>query len=157
MMTYRNKTRSSRSRRFCFRIAVSSTMWRTKSSAPLNLKSPIRCPKFAQNDFVGIRIYRAFYFIICEHVYQMSSQTPESPPIDVAAMSAQAALHAQQLQLITSFWQTQLHAIETMEYDYKTHSLPLARIKKVMKVEDDMKVVCTILIICNLHQLIYLV
>lgn len=41
--------------------------------------------------------------------------------------------------LLNSFWQTQLQIIEESELDFKNFPLPLARIKKVMKVDDDVK------------------
>ena len=41
--------------------------------------------------------------------------------------------------LLNSFWQTQLQIIEESELDFKNYALPLARIKKVMKVDDDVK------------------
>jgi nuclear transcription factor Y gamma len=44
-----------------------------------------------------------------------------------------------QFSLLNSFWQTQLQIIEESELDFKNYSLPLARIKKVMKTDDDVK------------------
>lgn len=41
--------------------------------------------------------------------------------------------------LLNSFWQTQLQIIEESELDFKNFALPLARIKKVMKVDDEVK------------------
>lgn len=41
--------------------------------------------------------------------------------------------------LLNSFWQTQLQIIEESELDFKNYALPLARIKKVMKVDDEVK------------------
>jgi hypothetical protein len=41
--------------------------------------------------------------------------------------------------LLNSFWQTQLQIIEESELDFKNFALPLARIKKVMKVDEDVK------------------
>ena len=46
---------------------------------------------------------------------------------------------AQHLPLITNFWQAQLHNIEHGELDFKNYQLPLARIKKVMKTDEDVK------------------
>ena len=43
------------------------------------------------------------------------------------------------ISLLNSFWQTQLQIIEESELDFKNFALPLARIKKVMKVDDDVK------------------
>lgn len=43
--------------------------------------------------------------------------------------------------ILQSFWQGQLHAIEQGELDFKTFQLPLARIKKVMKTDEDVKMI----------------
>jgi len=51
----------------------------------------------------------------------------------------QASLAAQHLPLLTNFWQAQLQTIEHGELDFKNYKLPLARIKKVMKTDDDVK------------------
>lgn len=42
--------------------------------------------------------------------------------------------------LINAFWQGQLSEIESGLSDFKFHQLPLARIKKVMKADEDVKV-----------------
>jgi hypothetical protein len=47
---------------------------------------------------------------------------------------------ANPMMLLQNFWQSQLAAIEHGELDFKTFQLPLARIKKVMKTDDDVKV-----------------
>lgn len=38
------------------------------------------------------------------------------------------------------FWQEEMHNAETFDSDFKNHPLPLARIKKVMKTDQDVKV-----------------
>lgn len=52
-------------------------------------------------------------------------------------------LHASQLlaqqQMLQAFWTNQLTAVEQTEPDFKTHTLPIARIKKVMKSDVDVK------------------
>lgn len=45
-----------------------------------------------------------------------------------------------QMMLLQNFWQSQLHAIDHGELDFKNFQLPLARIKKVMKTDEDVKV-----------------
>jgi nuclear transcription factor Y gamma len=42
-------------------------------------------------------------------------------------------------ELMTAFWTTQTQEMETGELDFKYHQLPLARIKKVMKSDEDVK------------------
>ena len=41
--------------------------------------------------------------------------------------------------LIANFWHTQLQNLEHGELDFKNYHLPLARIKKVMKTDEDVK------------------
>lgn len=41
--------------------------------------------------------------------------------------------------MLNNFAQTQLQHIEQGELDFKNYQLPLARIKKVMKTDDDVK------------------
>lgn len=48
-------------------------------------------------------------------------------------------LAAQHLPLLTNFWQAQLQNIEQGDLDFKNYQLPLARIKKVMKTDEDVK------------------
>lgn len=49
-------------------------------------------------------------------------------------------LQQHQLHLLQTFWQSQLQAVESGVQDFKTFQLPLARIKKVMKSDEDVKV-----------------
>ncbi|KAF9425506.1 hypothetical protein BGZ76_003205 [Entomortierella beljakovae] len=41
--------------------------------------------------------------------------------------------------LLQSYWMRQMHEIQNVQQDFKVHHLPLARIKKVMKTDDDVK------------------
>ena len=43
--------------------------------------------------------------------------------------------------LMQGFWQNQMTEIENGVFDFKQHQLPLARIKKVMKTDEDVKVI----------------
>lgn len=49
------------------------------------------------------------------------------------------SLSAQHIPLLNNFWATQLQNIETGDLDFKNYQLPLARIKKVMKTDEDAK------------------
>lgn len=49
------------------------------------------------------------------------------------------SLAAQHLPLLSNFWQAQLQNIEHGELDFKNYQLPLARIKKVMKTDEEVK------------------
>lgn len=46
---------------------------------------------------------------------------------------------SQQANMLNNFWQAQLQLIEQGDLDFKNYQLPLARIKKVMKTDDDVK------------------
>lgn len=51
-------------------------------------------------------------------------------------------MQQQQLQL-HAFWQSQIQDISQIDpnaFDFKTHQLPLARIKKIMKTDEDVRV-----------------
>lgn len=53
-----------------------------------------------------------------------------------------AQMQQQQLQL-HAFWQSQIQEIAQIDpnaFDFKTHQLPLARIKKIMKTDEDVRV-----------------
>lgn len=43
--------------------------------------------------------------------------------------------------ILTTYWQQTINHLETSEHDYKLHQLPLARIKKVMKADPDVKMI----------------
>lgn len=54
-----------------------------------------------------------------------------------SGMPSSMAFHHQQLQL---FWATQMQEIEQTT-DFKNHTLPLARIKKIMKADEDVRMI----------------
>lgn len=43
--------------------------------------------------------------------------------------------------ILNTYWQQQVTKLETEEHDYKIHQLPLARIKKVMKADPEVKMI----------------
>ncbi|KAI4684143.1 hypothetical protein J4E81_009022 [Alternaria sp. BMP 2799] len=43
--------------------------------------------------------------------------------------------------ILNTYWQQQVTKLETDEHDYKLHQLPLARIKKVMKADPEVKMI----------------
>lgn len=49
------------------------------------------------------------------------------------------SMMSQHATMMANFWQAQLQLIEQGELDFKNYQLPLARIKKVMKTDDDVK------------------
>ncbi|CAD6246163.1 unnamed protein product [Miscanthus lutarioriparius] len=62
---------------------------------------------------------------------------PPPPPPPAPPSSQQGAAAAQQLQL---FWAEQYREIEATT-DFKNHNLPLARIKKIMKADEDVRMI----------------
>ena len=43
--------------------------------------------------------------------------------------------------ILNTYWQNQVSKLETEQHDYKLHQLPLARIKKVMKADPEVKMI----------------
>ncbi|KAK5107332.1 hypothetical protein LTR62_001387 [Meristemomyces frigidus] len=50
-------------------------------------------------------------------------------------------LNGQYRDILNTYWQNQVTRLETEEHDYKLHQLPLARIKKVMKADPEVKMI----------------
>ena len=50
-------------------------------------------------------------------------------------------LQGQYRDILNTYWQNQVTKLETEEHDYKLHQLPLARIKKVMKADPEVKMI----------------
>ncbi|KAL8710483.1 MAG: hypothetical protein Q9220_004915 [cf. Caloplaca sp. 1 TL-2023] len=50
-------------------------------------------------------------------------------------------LHGQYRDILTTYWQQTINNLETENHDYKIHQLPLARIKKVMKADPEVKMI----------------
>lgn len=68
----------------------------------------------------------------------------ESSSAQAAAAAPQAALTPQQVQqqqFAQEFWEEQIVAAEQFDSDFKNHPLPLARIKKVMKSDPEVKMI----------------
>lgn len=64
----------------------------------------------------------------------MSEELPHS------IINAGTAPGAQPVFDLAKFWQEQLSLADNFDSDFKNHPLPLARIKKVMKTDQDVKV-----------------
>ncbi|CAG8437706.1 3819_t:CDS:1 [Funneliformis caledonium] len=68
------------------------------------------------------------------------------PQTQVALAAAPTPMHSQhQFQpqhytVLDNFWQQQINEIRHGVHDFKVHQLPLARIKKVMKTDEEVKV-----------------
>jgi nuclear transcription factor Y gamma len=50
-------------------------------------------------------------------------------------------LHGTYKDILTTYWQQIINHLETDTHDYKLHQLPLARIKKVMKADPEVKMI----------------
>ncbi|KAI0840638.1 histone-fold-containing protein [Hypoxylon sp. FL0890] len=50
-------------------------------------------------------------------------------------------LHGQYKDILTTYWQNTINHLESDQHDYKLHQLPLARIKKVMKADPEVKMI----------------
>ncbi|OTB07120.1 hypothetical protein M426DRAFT_83550 [Hypoxylon sp. CI-4A] len=50
-------------------------------------------------------------------------------------------LHGQYKDILTTYWQNTITHLENDQHDYKLHQLPLARIKKVMKADPEVKMI----------------
>ncbi|KAL9640487.1 MAG: hypothetical protein Q9164_000237 [Protoblastenia rupestris] len=76
------------------------------------------------------------------YVYNQSSQEnrsaakAESPVVHVSQ-----GLNGTYRDILTTYWQQTINQLENENHDYKIHQLPLARIKKVMKADPDVKMI----------------
>ena len=50
-------------------------------------------------------------------------------------------LHGHYREILTAYWQQTINTLENEDHDYKVHQLPLARIKKVMKADPEVKMI----------------
>lgn len=50
-------------------------------------------------------------------------------------------LNGQPRDILTTYWQQMINLLENEQHDYKIHQLPLARIKKVMKADPEVKMI----------------
>ncbi|KAK9766464.1 CCAAT- binding transcription factor component [Basidiobolus ranarum] len=66
---------------------------------------------------------------------------PQTPTQQHSQPQTSAAQLSQQEQFLQSFWVNQVSIAETYDSDFKLHPLPLARIKKVMKTDEDVKMI----------------
>jgi hypothetical protein len=63
-----------------------------------------------------------------------------SEELSHSIINAGTAPGAQPVFDLAKFWQEQLSLADNFDSDFKNHPLPLARIKKVMKTDQDVKV-----------------
>ncbi|KAG0300155.1 hypothetical protein BGZ98_009412 [Dissophora globulifera] len=118
---------------------------------------PTNQPPFAEPEFWAILFLPTspspipvFQYLPIPRSSPMAHQVPEvygsssANAVAATAASATAAqgpttLQLQQQQFAQEFWEEQIVAAEQFNSDFKNHPLPLARIKKVMKSDPDVK------------------
>ncbi|KAF9309229.1 hypothetical protein BG003_010014 [Podila horticola] len=70
---------------------------------------------------------------------QSNSSSTSSVAVTSTAAQGSVTLQQQQQQFAHEFWEEQVVAAEQFDSDFKNHPLPLARIKKVMKSDPEVK------------------
>jgi nuclear transcription factor Y gamma len=73
----------------------------------------------------------------------MSGEGNENVTMQLQQLQSQRQQMQQQQLQLHGFWQNQIHEISQIDpntHDFKTHQLPLARIKKIMKSDEDVRV-----------------
>lgn len=73
-------------------------------------------------------------------MYEQSSPNAPSAVVASAGTQGSTSSQQQQLQFAQEFWEEQIVTAEQFDSDFKNHPLPLARIKKVMKSDPEVKV-----------------
>jgi len=71
----------------------------------------------------------------------LSGNAPPSEVFTGAWVNVGAGLSGQPQEILNTYWQNQVTKLETDEHDFKLHQLPLARIKKVMKADPEVKMI----------------
>ncbi|RLN49657.1 hypothetical protein BBJ29_001210 [Phytophthora kernoviae] len=72
-----------------------------------------------------------------------NSNNASNLSMQLQLQNQRAQMQQQQLQL-HAFWQHQIQEISQIDsstFDFKTHQLPLARIKKIMKTDEDVRMI----------------
>ncbi|KAI7874684.1 histone-fold-containing protein [Lichtheimia hyalospora FSU 10163] len=77
--------------------------------------------------------------MIQQHHAQSAAAAAMAAAAAAAAAAQGTAPGAHPVFDLAKFWQEQLNVAESFESDFKNHPLPLARIKKVMKTDQDVK------------------
>ncbi|KAG0207261.1 hypothetical protein BGX28_001480 [Mortierella sp. GBA30] len=79
-----------------------------------------------------------------QQYHMMSPMGHPPPPLQHhhdPSLAHQQPMQQAHMHLLQSFWMNQMHEIENVPQDFKLHHLPLARIKKVMKTDEDVKMI----------------
>jgi len=70
-----------------------------------------------------------------------SGQAPPPETFTGHWQNVSQGLNGNYRDILNTYWQNQVTKLETDEHDYKLHQLPLARIKKVMKADPEVKMI----------------
>jgi nuclear transcription factor Y gamma len=70
-----------------------------------------------------------------------NSAVPQADIYSGAFTNVSQGLHGHYRDILTAYWQHTINQLENEEHDYKVHQLPLARIKKVMKADPEVKMI----------------
>lgn len=70
-----------------------------------------------------------------------NSTVPQSDIYSGAFANVSQGLHGHYRDILTAYWQQTINTLENEDHDYKVHQLPLARIKKVMKADPEVKMI----------------
>ncbi|KAI5806654.1 histone-fold-containing protein [Peziza echinospora] len=71
----------------------------------------------------------------------LSTSLPSPQLYGGAFANVSQGLHGHYRNILTTYWQQVITQLENEEHDYKVHQLPLARIKKVMKADPEVKMI----------------
>ncbi|KAI3405419.2 HAP5 [Candida oxycetoniae] len=78
--------------------------------------------------------------LAAQEAAEAAAAAQQNQPGDVFN-NVQAGLEGRHRENIMKYWQDTINSIENDNHDFKTHQLPLARIKKVMKTDQDVKMI----------------
>ncbi|KAL8847222.1 MAG: hypothetical protein Q9221_007748 [Calogaya cf. arnoldii] len=92
---------------------------------------------------MGATTVQAHILLVLTYGVQLSSQgfAPVQELYSGTWANVNQGLHGQYRDILTTYWQQTINSLETETHDYKIHQLPLARIKKVMKADPEVKMI----------------
>ncbi|KAJ5677462.1 uncharacterized protein N7477_003095 [Penicillium maclennaniae] len=72
---------------------------------------------------------------------QVQRSPPKDMPLLLSCTLVNQGLQGTARDILTTYWQHVINHLESDNHDYKIHQLPLARIKKVMKADPEVKMI----------------
>lgn len=73
--------------------------------------------------------------------HESSLQDRPNSNLPFPFLQVNQGLHGTYRDILTTYWQQTINHLESADHDYKLHQLPLARIKKVMKADPEVKMI----------------